>query len=1190
MMKRILWMFIFAVILITSFYTPAFGEGSSRHNVTYYTELDYPPYKFNQHGYPSGFDLELTRMLFEEDKYSIYYTFDNWESAYNRLKNQEIDTVGLMAVSDRRKNDLIYSIPVMRTYTGVYVREYFEGQVTLSTLQNFKIGVAAGQYTEQQLKDNAGVNDYSTFPTVEEGLLALRQGEIDLLFENQQVVNYLMVKEGMNKEIRQVLYDLYPVDIAYGVSKGSPQMVEYINKRIDELRGSQSYEALYERYFFKHSDFYLERIRNRYILAGFILVFFLILSYVLLKLYINRLRRTIHGEQQFSKDVLDHTNLFIWAVQGDKTTVRLNKYAEWLTGIMEEAAIGTKYDELPGLKNRYMELFTLLDDALSMKFVDNREMTLVCADGSPSKVFLFRSSMIRGLSGDPDVFVLAGMDIQDRKIYENKLQNSYQELEATYEELAATQEEMERQFDELIKKEDKLRISEERFRLATLGSGAVIWDTVPDTGDYFVSDRLFELLGYERDEIQSTVKGWMALVHPDDVSNIVQLRQEYLNGESPVYEGEYRMRKKDGSYIWVQARGRLRKNQEGQVVRFAGSLIDITDRKQSEIRLQQSNQELEAMCEELTATQDELRVNYEQLLQNQEMLRRNEERYRLVIEASNGGVWEFDLVRERYYYSQRWFELLGYSHEDHVTNEMVTDIVHPGDMENYQREMEAVKRNVKSLFECEYRLRMKNGEYRWFQGRGKMVFNEAGESIRFTGSISDINELKLSQERLQHLAYYDALSDLPNRLYLLEELERIFSRPDGKAALFFVDTDNFKYINDTLGHKFGDRLLMEASARLSRIIGEEGMLFRLGGDEFVILMKEIERKELAVELADRLLDGFKTPFHINDSDLYVSVSIGISYYPQDGASAEEILKNADVAMYAAKEAGKGKYMIFDPSFLQAFNERVQLEKYLRQGLQNEEFLLYYQPQLSLKTGKIIGFESLIRWNSPELGFVSPLTFIKVAEDSRLIISIGDWVILQACMFAKRLQDQGLGHYKIAVNISVIQLIQDNFVDKVMESLEITGLEPELLELEITESTIVESFDQLIPNLSFLRSKGIQIALDDFGTGYSSLGYLKQMPITTLKIDKTFIEHVPNDDDNRSLARAIVLIGRKMGLKVVAEGVETSRQMQYVKRAKCDVIQGYLISKPLPEEEAIRLIRRNPVYDIGGKTSALQHPE
>ncbi|MCA1294884.1 EAL domain-containing protein [Paenibacillus sp. alder61] len=1017
-MKRIVWMLVFAVIISSSLSLPAKGS-VSRHNVTYYSELDYPPFKFNQHGYPSGFDLELTRLIFEDEKYSLYYTFSAWNSAYAKLVNGEVDTVGLMAVTEERERDILFSNPVMRTYTGIYAKPSLERNepVTPEALSNFKVGVAAGQYTERQLKEEAGLSEFLTFPTVEEGIKALRAGTIDLLFENQHVVNYLIVKEGLTEEIRQVAHDLYPVDIAYGVSKGNPELVDYLNRRIGELRGESGYEALYQRYFFVNSEFYADRIRNNYMALAILAVLLVAISYILLKLYINRLRRTIRGEREFSRDVLDHANLFVWAVQGDKTTVRINAYAEQLTGIREQDAVGVKYDELPEIRARYGDLAVLLDEALSMKFVENREMTLIGRNGAFPRAFLFRTSVIHGLSGVEDVFIVAGMDIQERKIFENKLQNSYEELEAIYEQLAAAQE--------------------------------------------------------------------------------------------------------------------------------------------------------------------ELRYSYEQLLDNQDRLRRNEERYRLVTEASNGGIWEIDLVRKRHYYSPRWFELLGYTREDEVTSEMLENIVHPDDIHTYELEMTKAKGNERSLFECEYRLRMKNGEYRWFLARGKIVYNEAGEPYRLTGSISDIHELKLSQERLLHLAYHDELSDLPNRLYLLQELESFFAGPRRKAALFFVDTDNFKYINDTLGHKFGDRVLREASSRLASLIAaEEAMLFRLGGDEFVILQKDIDTTGRAILLAERLLEGFKTPFHIDGSDLYISISIGISFYPQHGTTPEEILKNADVAMYAAKEAGKGKYMIFDPAFLQAFNDRVLLEKHLRQGLSNEEFLLYYQPQVSLKTGKVIGFEALIRWNSPELGFVSPLTFIKVAEDSRLIVSIGEWVILQACRFAKRLQNEGLGHYKIAVNISVVQLQQEDFVDKVMEALSTTGLAPQYLELEITESTIIESFDRLIPNLTYLRAQGIQIALDDFGTGYSSLGYLKQMPITTLKIDKTFIEQVPAEDDKRSLARAIVLIGRKMGLQVIAEGVETDRQIRHVKRSKCDVIQGYYISKPLPEEEAVALIRSDPAYDIG----------
>ncbi|WP_334074333.1 EAL domain-containing protein [Paenibacillus sp. A14] len=1022
-MKRIAWMLVFAVIITFSLPLPVNGS-SSRYNVSYSSELNYPPFKFNQHGYPSGFDLELTRLLFEDERYSLYYTFTPWDSAYNKLVNGEVDTVGLLAINRERKREILFSRPVMRTYTGIYAkRSLYQGEsenesVTPKTLSNYKVGVAAGHYTELQLKEEAGLSEYRSFPTVEEGIKALRAGSIDFLFENQHVMNYLIVKEGLTGEIRQVAYDLYPVDIAYGISKGKPELVDYINHRIGDLRGKASYETLYQRYFFTHSEFYAERIRNNYIAFATIAVLLFTVGCILLKLYINRLRRTIRGEREFSRDVLDHANLFVWAVQEDKMTVRLNAYAEQLTGIREQDAIGVKYDELHEVRARFGELVALLDEALTMKFVENREMTLIGQNGAFPRAFLFRTSVIRGLGGDADVFIVAGMDIQERKIFEYKLQNSYEELEAIYEQLAASQE--------------------------------------------------------------------------------------------------------------------------------------------------------------------ELRYSYDQLLENQRMLRRNEERYRLVTEASNGGIWEIDLVRKRRYYSPRWFELLGYTYEDEVTSEMLEDIVHPDDIRNYELEITKAKENDRSLFEYEYRLRMKNGEYRWFLARGKVVYNEAGEPCRMTGSLSDIHELKQSQERLQHLAYHDELSDLPNRLYLLEELESFFAGPQRKAALFFVDTDNFKYINDTLGHKFGDRLLKEASSRLTSLIAEEeAMLFRLGGDEFVILHKNIETTGRTILLAERLLEGFKTPFHIDGSDLYVSISIGISFYPQHGNTPEEILKNADVAMYAAKEAGKGKYMIFDPAFLQAFNDRVLLEKHLRQGVSNGEFLLYYQPQVSLKTGIIVGFEALIRWNSPELGFVSPLAFIKVAEDSRLIVPIGEWVILQACRFAKRLQNEGLGHYKIAVNISVVQLQKEDFVDKVMEALSTTGLAPQYLELEITESTIIESFDRLIPNLTYLRAQGIQIALDDFGTGYSSLGYLKQMPITTLKIDKSFIEQVPAKDDKRSLARAIVLIGRKMGLQVIAEGVETEQQIRHVQRSKCDMIQGYFISQPLPEEEALALVRSHPAYDVGG---------
>ncbi|WP_110930041.1 bifunctional diguanylate cyclase/phosphodiesterase [Paenibacillus bouchesdurhonensis] len=894
-------------------------------------------------------------------------------------------------------------------------------------------------------------------------------------------------------------------------------------------------------------------------------------------------RKNMLTEKALLHDIFDHAHLCIWTVKLDKTIVRLNSYSERLIGVKGSEIIGRKYDEIAVLQNGWQEVVSLLNDALAKKFVNDKEVMIFFESQERFRTFSFRTSVISGASGnsEPSRIVLIGLDIHERKMSQDKLQSSYQELEATYETLTATQEEMQRQFDELVVNQEKLRVSEERFRLATRGSGAVIWDIDPAIGTYFVSDRLYDLLGYDRCELDLTVMGLKELIHPDDWADTERARQACLNGYTPVYESEYRIRKKDGGYLWMQARGITRRNGEGQVVRFAGSMIDITERKRYELKLEESCCELEAACEELKKTQRQLLENYEKLVENQDMLSRNEEQHRLVIEASNAGIWEMDLLRNKRFYSPRWFELLGYTQDDHVSSDILDNLIHPEDVGEVQKAMEAATQGQTELFECEYRLRVKNGEYRWFLGRGKVLFDKRGRAYRMAGTHEDIHELKRSQEKLHQLAYYDTLSGLPNRLYMLKELENYFAASNEMAAIFFVDTDNFKYVNDTLGHNFGDQLLIEASRRLTSMIGKGAMLFRLGGDEFVVFMRSIQDESEAIAAAERVIMGFKEPFRMNGSDLQVSVSVGISFYPKDGRNMEEILRNADVAMYNAKEAGKGKYVLFDPAFLRTFNERVQLETQLRHGIENNEFILHYQPKISRRTGRIMGFEALIRWNSSELGLLSPLAFIRIAEDSRLIVPIGEWVLAESCRFAAKLQFEAYGQLRISVNISIVQLVQEDFVDMVLRILKDTGLSPEHLELEITESVSLGmvSPEILIGKLEKLQAAGVHLALDDFGTGYISLSYLQQLPLTTLKVSRSFMTQISDQGDERSLARAMVLVGRRMGLNVVAEGVETVKQLEHAKQSKYDLIQGFYISRPLPEEEALTLIRNNKVYNM-----------
>ncbi|MNV09060.1 Phytochrome-like protein cph2 [compost metagenome] len=508
----------------------------------------------------------------------------------------------------------------------------------------------------------------------------------------------------------------------------------------------------------------------------------------------------------------------------------------------------------------------------------------------------------------------------------------------------------------------------------------------------------------------------------------------------------------------------------------------------------------------------------------------------------------------------------------------------------------------------------KDNQIVWFEVRGKATVNPKDEVLLFMGSLIDISErkqaeLELSnsyqelgatyeqlattqqellvqynmlldnQKHMHRLAYVDALSNLPNRLCLLETMEKYLKHPGGKFALLFLDSDNFKYINDTLGHKSGDVLIRKASERLQSLMREGDMLSRLGGDEFVIFIKDTEDREAVLNLAERIMRAFRQSFLIGESNLYVSLSIGISFYPEDGETAEQILSNADVAMYRAKEDGKGTYVVYDKSMHTAFNERMNIEKHLRSAMNNNEFELNYQPQMDIESGFISGFEALIRWNSPSLGSVSPLSFIKIAEDSRLIIDIGEWVLRESCIFMKGIQDHTGVPYKISVNISIIQLFQNDFIEMVQDSLAVSGLNPSCLELEITESIFMKSFESILGKLQFLKSKGISIALDDFGTGYSSLSYLQQLPISTLKMDKTFIDSLSEKANSQSFVQSIIQLGHNMGLKVVAEGVEEVIQMDLLKQLGCDKVQGYLISRPVPKQAVVELLETQRRYGI-----------
>ena len=441
-------------------------------------------------------------------------------------------------------------------------------------------------------------------------------------------------------------------------------------------------------------------------------------------------------------------------------------------------------------------------------------------------------------------------------------------------------------------------------------------------------------------------------------------------------------------------------------------------------------------------------------------------------------------------------------------------------------------------------------------------------------------ERKRYQEQLEHQANYDVLTGLPNRNLLQDRLKRaVFAQRDARPiAVVFIDLDHFKFINDSLGHTQGDKLLAIIAERLASIVREGDTVARLGGDEFVLVLNDQNKEDVIFRAMQRVLNKVSEPMTIDGQELYITCSAGVSLYPADAPDVETLLKNADVAMYRAKEHGRNNFQFYTPEMNDLANERLALEHSLRRALERNELLLHYQPKVNLETGMIVGAEALLRWQHPEWGLIAPERFIPIAEETGLIVQIGAWVIRTACNQARLWQDAGLPPVVMSVNLSARQFRQESFVKVVTQILHETGLKPEQLEMELTESMLMHNANAAISILGGLKSLGVRLSLDDFGTGYSSLSYLSRLPIDTLKIDRSFVQHIGDQDecDNGILAQAIISLGHSLNLTVIAEGVETGEQLQFLKAHQCDEVQGFYFCKPTVAGEFAKMLAESLV--------------
>lgn len=704
-----------------------------------------------------------------------------------------------------------------------------------------------------------------------------------------------------------------------------------------------------------------------------------------------------------------------------------------------------------------------------------------------------------------------------------------------------------------VRASEALRISEERWKFALEGARDGVWEWNLRTNTILVTKQWKTMLGFAEDELDVSYDTWKSRIHPDDLQKVIEAQESYINGMASKYSMEYRLQCKDGSYKWILTRGIIVSSKfDGKPERIVGTHTDIDELKHIEASLRESdtNQRalLEAMIDGVFVAQD-----YKFIFANP------------VLPAMLG--YDFD-------------EFVGLPFDAVVAPESLS-------IWNRRYYLRTTSDWEEPLKHYQVKFMMKgNQQGIWLDLHASRVVFRGKVSV--LGILRDLSKEKKAEDMIWHQANFDSLTGLPNRRMFRDRFEQEIKKSDRTGltlAMLFLDLDHFKEVNDTLGHEIGDRLLQDAAERLKSCIRVTDTVARLGGDEFVMLLSEIGDLSDLERIAKDILTSLAKPFEIEDETIYISTSIGITLYPTDAQDFDELLRNADQAMYAAKAEGRNRFSYFTASMQAAAQSRMRLANDLRHAITRSEFKLMYQPIIEAKTGDIHKAEALIRWQHPVKGWVSPAEFIPVAEETGIIIEIGEWVFQEAVKQLLIWRNKLHPEFQVSINKSPVQFKNTHI--SWVEYMQSHGLPPASLVVEITEGLLLAAADPVYNQLLAFRDAGIQVAIDDFGTGYSSLSYLKRYDIDYIKIDQSFVKTLSDDTSDLAICEAIILMAHKLDMKVIAEGVETKEQYELLRGAGCDYMQGYYFSQPIDSDAFERFIQAQK--DVLNQSSNLQSP-